>query len=146
MNRISRILTPVILTSLLLFSACGETSTQAESLTSIADQADQAEVILQSVTQMSGEGTSTDLVGTTSDPAEIKRLVAGINGGTAPEYKCGYDGKILLKKGGEVLLNIDYNLDPDCQHAAYIIGEEMKFTLFTEDGISLLEELLMRGS
>lgn len=70
---------------------------------------------------------------------EINMLNKYFTGDEVPEYKCGFDGKIILK--GKDTTAVDFSVQNKCQHISFMIDG----TVYTEDisleGIGYLKKL-----
>ncbi|MGE0637462.1 MAG: hypothetical protein AB7P01_13545 [Bacteroidia bacterium] len=70
---------------------------------------------------------------------EINMLNKYFTGDEVPQYKCGYDGKIILK--GKDTTEIDFSVQNKCQHISFMLDG----TLYSEDisleGIGYLKKL-----
>ncbi len=70
---------------------------------------------------------------------EINMLNKYFTGDEVPEYKCGYDGKIILK--GKDTTEVDFSVQNKCQHISFMLDG----TVYNEDisleGIGYLKKL-----
>ncbi len=75
---------------------------------------------------------------------EINMLNKYFTGDEVPEYKCSYDGKIILK--GKDTTEVDFSVKNKCQHISFIF----EGTTYTEDisleGIGFLKKLRFKVS
>lgn len=83
-------------------------------------------------------GTSVQLE-ETKDPAKIQQFSSFISKEKTKEFTCGYDGRIVFtRKGTEYVVN--FKLDEDCRHFAYIIGESLYCREITDEGMQYIED------
>ena len=75
---------------------------------------------------------------------EINMLNKYFTGDEVPEYKCGYDGKIILK--GKDTTEVDFSVQNKCQHISFMLDG----TVYSEDisleGIGYLKKLRFKVS
>ena len=131
--------------SLILFVALSITLTACggKSVKSVAGQADYAELIMFSIASLEGDK---EIRAKFEEKSEIMELAGIISEEDTEAFKCGYDGKIVFNKGETVLLEVDYNLNPDCQHVRYNLDGTNYFKKFTENGLDFLEDALVKAS
>jgi hypothetical protein len=75
---------------------------------------------------------------------EINMLNKYFTGDDVPQFKCGYDGKIILK--GKDTTEVDFSVQNKCQHISFMLDG----TVYSEDisleGIGYLKKLRFKVS
>lgn len=97
-----------------------------------------AEIILYGL--RNGELTSTYKAITFDKPAEIKKLSGYLSTTKSLRYKCGYMGDLKLYKKDKKVLDVSYNLNPQCAHGVYSQGGKNHFFKLTPAGAKALLE------
>lgn len=70
---------------------------------------------------------------------EINMLNKYFTGDEVPEYKCGYDGKIVLK--GKDTTELNFSVKNKCQHISFILDGKVYSEDISLEGISYLKKL-----
>ncbi len=82
-----------------------------------------------------------------TDKAEIKKFGNYISTKDTPLYKCKYDGQIIFRISDDITSNdkntitMEFNLQPDCVHVAYMYSEGLRTKELTPEGMSYLKAL-----
>lgn len=82
-----------------------------------------------------------------TDRDVIRKFDAYISSKDTPVYQCGYNGKIVfflftdVAPPGKNTIVVEFNLDPDCQHAAYFYANSLQTKSLTEEGLQYLNNL-----
>jgi len=75
---------------------------------------------------------------------EINMLNKYFTGAEVPEYKCGYDGKILLK--GKDTTEVDFSIQNKCQHISFILNGNRYSEDISLEGIGYFKKLRFKVS
>lgn len=75
---------------------------------------------------------------------EINLLNKYFTGDEVPEYKCGYDGKIILK--GKDTTEVDLSLKNKCQHISFRVDGKLYSEDISLEGIGYLKKLRFKVS
>ncbi len=70
---------------------------------------------------------------------EINMLNRYFRGTEVPEYKCGYDGKMILR--GKDTTVVDFSLENKCQHISFMKDGELYSEDITLEGIGYLKKM-----
>lgn len=73
--------------------------------------------------------------------AGAKKALSTVGISKQPQYKCGYHGEIVFYNGTAELVSVEYNLDPSCAHAVYVIGKHLGSLNLTQSGVVYLKTL-----
>ncbi len=83
-----------------------------------------------------------------TDGSAVNQFADFISNKDTPVLKCGYDGKIIfflysdVAPGTKNTVSIEFSLDPDCRHAAYMYSNALQTKELTEEGWRFLEQIL----
>ena len=120
---------------LMLTMACNNADDNV--LSGIAEQTNKAEISFYDINQP--DPTSAISYIEVTDPEEIKKLANIVSNYVSPEYKCGYGGTLIFKKDNNILVLMEFNLDPDCQHIVYFLEGQQYSKKINKKGIKLLK-------
>lgn len=106
-------------------------------ISGILDRADEAEIQF-----YSKDSTDNNLsVIRITDADELKKIETFISEKESKQFKCGYDGTIRFKSNGQILIDTEFNLQPDCRHIAFVLNNKVQFRELTEEGEKYLLQL-----
>ena len=74
------------------------------------------------------------------DKNEIQNFINCISEQDAPFYKCGFTGSIEFFKNNLSVINMEFNIKPDCRHIIFKFRETMFSKDITDDGIKLINK------
>lgn len=75
-----------------------------------------------------------------SDPEMISKLKSCLKGRSAPNFKCGYTGKIIFIEPDGSQWNAEFNLT-SCNHIVFMRGNRLISRHLKKESIDLLKEL-----
>ncbi len=75
---------------------------------------------------------------------EINLLNKYFTGDETPQFKCGYDGKIILK--GSDTTEVDFSLKNKCQHISFLFEGNVYSEDISLEGIGYLKKLRFKVS
>lgn len=75
----------------------------------------------------------------TNFSGEINMLNKYFTGVEVPEYKCGYDGKIILK--GKDTTEVDFSIKNKCQHISFMLDGTIHSEDISLEGIAYFKKL-----
>ena len=82
-----------------------------------------------------------------TDKNEIKKFGKFISDKDTPLYKCSYDGQIIFVLNNDVAIGkkntitMEFNLQPDCTHVAYMYAEGLHTKELSEEGVEYLRKV-----
>lgn len=76
----------------------------------------------------------------TKDPATIIELKSCLKGKPAPNFKCGYTGKIIFYDSNGEKWSASFNLS-SCNHIVYMKGSRLVSKYLKDESIQLLKKL-----
>ena len=82
-----------------------------------------------------------------TDKSEIKKIGKFISDKDTPLYKCSYDGQIIFVLNNDVAIGkkntitMEFNLQPDCTHVAYMYAEGLRTKELSEEGVEYLKKV-----
>ena len=82
-----------------------------------------------------------------TDKSEIKKIGKFISDKDTPLYKCSYDGQIIFVLNNDVAIGkkntitMEFNLQPDCTHVAYMYAEGLHTKELSEEGVEYLRKV-----
>lgn len=82
-----------------------------------------------------------------SDKSEIKKFGKFITNKDTPLYKCDYDGQIIfilsddVSSGDKNTITMEFNLQPDCTHVAYMYAEGLRTKELSAEGVEYLKKV-----
>ena len=118
----------------MLVMACNNSGNNV--LSGIAEQSNKAEISFYDIDQPDPSSAISYIEVT--DPKEIKKLAKIVSKFVSPEYKCGYGGTLLFKKDNNILVLMEFNLDPECQHIVFFLEGQQYSKKINKKGIKLL--------
>lgn len=80
-----------------------------------------------------------------TDKSEIKKFGKFISDKDTPLYKCSYDGQLIfilssdIANGNKNTITMEFNLQPDCTHIAYMYAEGLHTKELSEEGVAYLK-------
>ena len=89
------------------------------------------------------KGTNTiEKTVTTTEKNAIKKLARFIDGKTAPEYKCGYDGNMIFYKDGKEAGDVSFNFSGEgCRHFIQLVDAKLQSTKMSDEAVDFLKSL-----
>lgn len=82
-----------------------------------------------------------------TERGDIKKFDNFVGSEDTPVYKCGYDGQIVfflypdVAAGTKNTITMEFNLQPDCTHMAYVFAGALQTKTITSEGIDYLQSL-----
>lgn len=82
-----------------------------------------------------------------TDKSEIKKFGSYISDKDTPLYKCEYDGQLIfllnndVSSGDKNTITMEFNLQPDCTHVAYMYAEGLRTKELSEEGVEYLRKV-----
>jgi hypothetical protein len=124
----------VILTAVACYSCNSSTSAISEHL----KNADSVVINLRST---STTDTATKMFNT-KDKKALQKLTHYLNGKTANNYQCNYDGKMIFYAGQQELQTVDFNYsNSQCRHFTYTIKGEAMEVRMNDEGADFFNAL-----
>ncbi|MCB0479709.1 MAG: hypothetical protein KDC84_16190 [Crocinitomicaceae bacterium] len=87
-----------------------------------------------------GENGSMKSVYESDDQEAIQKLVSCMKGRNAPNFKCGYTGKIVFVKKDKSEYEVEFNIK-SCDHIVYMKGDRLISHYLKQENIELLKNL-----
>lgn len=91
-----------------------------------------------------GDEGSNRVIFSSQDATEITKVAGFISTKDAPMYKCGYSGKMVFTTAANKTEVVEFNFDENCPHAKYMVGDNLKSKVFTQEGIDFVKSLIRR--
>lgn len=82
-----------------------------------------------------------------TDKSEIKKFGKFISSKDTPLYKCTYDGQLIFLLSDDVAtgknntITMEFNLQPDCTHVAYMYAEGLHTKELSAEGVEYLRKV-----
>lgn len=80
----------------------------------------------------------------TNFSGEINMLNKYFPGTAVPQYKCGYEGKIILR--GRDTTEVDFSLQNKCQHISFLLDGNVYSEDILYEGVGYLKKLRFKAS
>lgn len=74
------------------------------------------------------------------DKDDIQKIINSISEEDRPFYKCGFTGSIECFKNKVSLINMEFNVRPDCRHIIFNFRETMFSKNISDEGINLINQ------
>lgn len=72
---------------------------------------------------------------------KIIDLLSYIESKDAPFYKCAYQGKVDFLKDGESIMEMEFNINPLCNHIVFVYKDKLISKKLNAEGVKYFSEL-----
>jgi hypothetical protein len=128
----------IFILSFILFSCDNSVEDKLEDIT---ENSDKVEIFFYNGMESNIDDKSKIVV--ISDKNEIERIMKFVSSEDTPEYKCGYNGSISFFKENVLLLEMEFNIEVQCNHFSFILNSAIFYKEMTGEGRSYLENLML---